>query len=131
MSVQSREVDRYLSAYYRATLGMCQRFHAFDCYDTETDAIGYVLKSCPRDIYRRLKTGITQYCDVSFEIKGEMDALLSIRRVAAVLPFDPSWFVSRVERLRTSAATRQFNAAIDVAAKQFRADFNQSNGRLN
>jgi hypothetical protein len=105
MSVQSREVDRYLSAYYRATLGMCQRSHAFDCYDTETDAISYLLKSCPRDIYRILKNDITQYYNVSFEIKEEMDALLSIRRVAALLPFDPSWFVSRVERLRTSAAT--------------------------
>jgi hypothetical protein len=90
MSVQSRDIDKYMSAYYRATLGMCQHFHAFDYYNTETDAISYLLKSCPQDISRRLQNDITKFCSVSFEIKEEIDALLSIRRVAAVLPFSPS-----------------------------------------
>jgi hypothetical protein len=130
VSARSREVDKYLSAPYRSILGLCREFRPWDCYIVEANAINFLLKTSPPHIYNSLREDITKLCASDFEIQEEIKHLLRIRRVVALLPFNPSYFVSRVERWRAVASTREADSAIDVAQKQYRAELKQSRGRL-
>jgi hypothetical protein len=125
VSARSREVDKYLSGYYRAMLGVRQRFHPFDLYVAELPATSFPLRTSPRYIYRRLQEDLTKLSALDYEIQTEMDLLTGLGRVHALLPCNPSYFLARVERERTQA-----NTAIRRAVKEYRAQYKLLNAKM-